>query len=326
MTTRDVESPPDAGAAQRDLELVIGPVCFPNPVFLASGICGYGEEYAPVIPVERLGALVTKTVTPRPRPGNPNPRLHETECGLLNSIGLENVGFDRFLEPKLPVGVARGLRLVVSLSAGTLGEFREMARAIAPREGYLGVELNLSCPNVDRGLEFSQDPGLVEEATRVVKEELPAKAVIAKLTPNITSIGEIARAAEAGGADAVSGVNTFTGMDIDVESGEPVFARGTAGYSGPAIFPLALAKVHEMAESVSIPVIGIGGISSVEDVKKMMLAGASGVELGTMIYARPDFAIEVLDALEREPGFVRRARSSRASKQREDRRTVRRRS
>lgn len=289
----------------------------PNPVLLASGICGYGEEYAPVIPVDRLGALVTKTVTPKPRPGNPTPRLKETEYGLLNSIGLENVGFDAFFEEKLPLAAEVGFRMLVSLSAGTVDEFRNMAARLAEaseRAGgrkFLGVELNLSCPNVDRGLEFSQDPHLVEEVSRAVKKKLPDRAVVTKLTPNITSIGEIARAAEAGGADAVSGVNTFTGLDIDLETERPVFARGTGGYSGPAIFPMALAKVHEMARAVAIPVIGIGGMSSLDDVKKMLLAGASAVQLGTIIYARPDLALEALEMLEQNTSFMERVKQRR---------------
>jgi dihydroorotate dehydrogenase (NAD+) catalytic subunit len=286
----------------------LGPSLFPNPVFLASGICGYGEEYAPVIPVERLGGLVTKTVTPRPRPGNPPPRLHETGSGLLNSIGLENVGIDAFLAEKLPRAVGKGLRVIVSLSAESLDAFGGLARKVARSGGYSGVELNLSCPNVDRGLEFGQDPSLVEAACRTVRGELPPEAaLVAKLTPNVASMGEMARAAERGGADAVSGINTFTGMDVDLETGRPVFARGTGGYSGPAIFPLALARVHEMARSTSIPVMGIGGISSVEDVKKMLLAGASCVQLGTAIYANPALAGEVLDALEGDPAFMERA-------------------
>ncbi|HLF22942.1 MAG TPA: dihydroorotate dehydrogenase, partial [Burkholderiales bacterium] len=258
-----------------DIGVQIGPVRFKNPVFIASGICGYAEEYSPLVNLSRLGGVVTKTVTMLPRKGNLPPRIHELPHGMLNSIGLENVGLDRYLNEKLPqLNQRPDVGVVVSVAAETEDEFIRLADAFAPMEGYAGLELNLSCPNVaGEALDQGRNPALVERIARIVKQRIPKKSLWIKVTPNITDVGLVARAAEQGGADAIAAINTLVGIDFDLETGQPVFARGSAGYSGPAILPIALQKVWECARAVSIPIVGIGGISSVDDVRKFFLAG-----------------------------------------------------
>ncbi len=284
----------------------IGPVTFANPVFLASGVVGYAEEYSPLIDLRRLGGVVTKTITVRPRAGNPPPRIQELPFGLLNSIGLENVGLERYVAEKLPRLRELDVAVVVSVAAATEDEFRRVADALAPGDGLKGVELNLSCPNVeDEALDLGRDPRFVERATRIVRDALPDVSVWVKVTPNVTDVGEVACAAESGGADAVSAINTLVGMDFDLDTGRPVFARGGAGYSGPAILPVALRKVWECARAVSIPVVGIGGISSVEDARKMFLAGAHAIQVGTALYRDPALAERIVDALAEHPEWAR---------------------
>jgi dihydroorotate dehydrogenase (NAD+) catalytic subunit len=289
-----------------DISVTIGGIVHKNPVFVASGICGYGEEYSPLVDLESLGGIVTKTITIRPRKGNPPPRVHELPGGMLNSIGLENVGLEAYVGEKLPSLRKRNVDVIVSIAAETEDEFERFADTFAPLEGYRGLELNLSCPNVeDQALDLGRDPAYVERITRIVKDRIPDRALWVKVTPNVTDLGEVARAAEAGGADAVSAVNTVIGMDFDLETGKPVFAKGTAGYSGPAILPVALAKVWEVSKAVSIPIVGIGGISSVEDARKFFLAGASAIQVGTALFADPALPRRIIDALERNPQWIR---------------------
>ncbi len=294
-----------------NISVKIGPITHKNPVFIASGICGYGEEYSPLVDLSRVG-VVTKTITMRPRKGNLPPRVHELPEGMLNSIGLENVGLDRYVTEKLPLLERRDTDVIVSVAAETEDEFVRLAEAFAPMDGYSGLELNLSCPNVEeQALDHGRNPSFVERITRIVKDRIPHKSLWIKITPNITDIGEVARAAEAGGADAISAINTLVGIDFNLETGRPVFAKGSAGYSGPAILPIALQKVWECSKAVSIPIVGIGGITSVEDARKFFLAGATAIQVGTALFADPGLAERITDALEENPEWVyARAESS----------------
>jgi len=289
-----------------DISVTTGPVTFANPVFLASGICGYAGEYAPLVDISLLGGVVTKTITMRPRSGNQPPRVHELPFGLLNSIGLENIGLDAYVADKLPALRDMEVSVIVSVAAETRDEFERLADAFAGCDGYLGIELNLSCPNVeDRALDLGRNPSFVESITHIVKVRIPDRVLWVKVTPNVTDIGEVAAAAEAGGADAISAINTVVGMDFDLNTGKPVFAKGGAGYSGPGILPIALRKVWECAQAVSIPVVGIGGISSVSDARKMFLAGASAVQVGTALYVEPGLPQNIIAALAEHPGWMR---------------------
>jgi dihydroorotate dehydrogenase (NAD+) catalytic subunit len=272
----------------------IGPVRFRNPYFSASGCFGYGLEYRRHIPPDALGAVVTKTVTPLPRSGNPTPRLQETSSGLLNSIGLQNVGLETYLREKLPPLLAAGGTPFVSIAATTLEEYAAMADRIAEYQDIVAVEVNLGCPNVDAGGDKdAAEARAVEEFTRTVKSRLPDRAVAVKLTPNVTDIVHLAEGAEQGGADAVVAINTVVGMDIDLQHSRPVFARVRAGLSGPAIFPIALLKVWEIAERVRIPVVAVGGIGTADDVLKFFMAGATAVQLGTVLFSKPTLLQEV---------------------------------
>jgi dihydroorotate dehydrogenase (NAD+) catalytic subunit len=282
----------DRNSAQYPIE--IGPVQFRNPYFAASGCFGYGLEYKEHIPPATLGAVVTKTVTPQPRSGNSTPRLQETPAGLLNSIGLQNVGLESYLRDKLPPLLAAGGAPFVSIAATTLDEYAAMADRLAAYPEIVAVEVNLGCPNVDAGGDKdAAEARAVEQFTRTVKSRLPDKAVAIKLTPNVTDIMHLAAGAEQGGADAIVAINTVVGMDIDLRQRRPVFERVRAGLSGPAIFPIALLKVWEIAERVRIPVVAVGGIATADDVLKFFMAGATAVQLGTVLFSRPTLLREV---------------------------------
>jgi dihydroorotate dehydrogenase (NAD+) catalytic subunit len=272
----------------------IGPARFANPYFAASGCFGYGLEYRDFIHPDEFGAVVTKTVTPLPRSGNSVPRLQETPAGLLNSIGLQNVGIEAYLRDKLAPLVEAGGTPFVSIAAETMEEYARMAALLADHPSIRAVEVNLGCPNVDTGGDRdAAEARAVERITRVVKDRLPDRAVAIKLTPNVTDIVHLARGAEQGGADAVVAINTVVGMDIDIARARPTFARVRAGLSGPAIFPIALLKVWEIAGAVRIPVIAVGGIASANDVIKFFMAGATAVQLGTLLFSRPTLLAEV---------------------------------
>jgi dihydroorotate dehydrogenase (NAD+) catalytic subunit len=275
-----------AGGMAPDLAVRIGPLALATPVLLASGTCGYGFELSGLVDFTRIGGIVTKTVTRKPREGNPPPRIAETPSGMLNSIGLENVGIEVFLAEKLPRARTLATRIVVSIGGHSVADYVELASRLADAPGAAAIELNLSCPNVSGGLDLSQNAAgcaqVVGEVRRVTR--LP---LLAKLTPNVTRVGEIAAAAADAGADAVSLVNTFIGMAIDIERRTPRLQTVTGGLSGPAIRPLALAKVYEAARAVSIPVIGMGGIATAGDAIEFLLAGATAVEVGTANYVEP---------------------------------------
>jgi dihydroorotate dehydrogenase (NAD+) catalytic subunit len=286
-------------------EVTIGPVTHRNPVFIASGICGYGEEYSPLVGLDKLGGVVTKTITIRPRKGNVPPRIAELPYGMLNSIGLENVGLDRYVEEKLPQLRKRNVDVIVSVAAETEDEFVRLAETFAPLDGYSGLELNLSCPNIDeQALDHGRNPGFVEKITNIVKRRIPDRSLWIKITPNVTDIGEVARAAEAGGADAIAAINTVIGLDFNLQTSRPVLGKGSGGYSGPGILPIALQKVFECSKAVSIPIVGIGGISSVEDARKFFLAGASAIQVGTALFADPKLPEKIIAAFEKNPEWI----------------------
>jgi len=280
-----------------ELNIKIRDVEFPTPVFVASGTFGYGQEAADLVDLKGLGAIITKSIGPQPRPGNPSPRLFETTAGLLNSIGLQNIGAQNFVAEKLPFLRALGVPIIVNIAGRSLDEYVETVRMLEAHDGIIGYELNFSCPNVkEGGLEFSQKAELTERATRTIRD-LTTRLVIPKLTPNVTRVSEIAQAAEAGGADAVSLINTLTGMAVDIATWRPRLNTVIGGYSGPAIKPVALAKVYETARAVKIPVIGIGGITGWQDAVEFFLVGATAVQIGTANFVDPRSGVFVAEGL-----------------------------
>jgi len=281
-----------------DLTVRIGSLVLAGPVLVASGTYGYGDEFGDRYALRALGAVVTKTVTLKPRVGNPPHRMVETPSGMLNSIGLENVGLKAFRDVKLPkLAAAVPTAIVASVGGETPGELVRLVRALesAPCAAY---EINFSCPNVARGgARYWADARRLEATTRKLRA-LTARPIVAKLTPNATDPGTLARACEAGGADAVSLVNTFVGTAIDVASRTFVLGRATGGLSGPAIKPMALAQVHEVSGAVAIPVVGMGGIVDATDALEFILAGAACVQVGTANFARPDAPMRVAAGVE----------------------------
>ncbi len=270
-----------------DLRVSAGGLELKNPMLAASGCFGYGLEADPVIPPSLFGGIVTKTLTPTPRRGNPVPRLAETAAGMLNSIGLENVGLEAFLAEKLPALEDVDSKIIVSVSAGSASEFAHMAKRLAEHSRVDALELNLSCPNVaEHGHNFATDPAAVREIGEAVRPVF-GRPIWIKLSPNVTDISAVARAAKESGAEAVTAINTLLGMDIDLESGKSPFARTTAGLSGPAILPVALAAVWRIAREGGIPTIAVGGASSAMDLLKFLAAGAEAVQLGTVLFADP---------------------------------------
>lgn len=295
------ESPVVAGA-EVDLATTLGRLRLANPVMVASGTFGYAREMQGLVDLGRLGAILPKTITPQPRPGNPPPRTVETAAGMLNSIGLDNDGLEAFIARTLPYLAGLGTRIVVSIAAPSQAEFCQMAAQLDGLPGVDALELNISCPNVSGGVNFGTDAKLCERLVAGVRRacRLP---VLAKLTPNVTDICCIARAAESGGADAVSLINTLLGMAVDWKRRRPRLGNVLGGLSGPAIKPVALAAVYRVARAVKIPVVGIGGIADVDDVMEFLVAGASAVQIGTANFYNPTVCMQVLDAL---PGAVAR--------------------
>jgi dihydroorotate dehydrogenase (NAD+) catalytic subunit len=281
------------------LKTKIGAVTLRNPVLLASGPAGYGLEYEGMIDLVRIGGVVTKTVSFEPREGNPGTRLHETGGGLLNSIGLENVGAEVFFSRKMPALAEAGIKPIVSLAAEDWDGYRKLLNATAEADGVDIIELNLSCPNVERGgMAVGTNPEMLAKYIRYAKDILPAVTILAKLTPNVSDIAALALVAEEAGADGITAINTVVGMDLDLAAGRPVFKRVRAGLSGPAVLPIALDAVWRISRAVDIPVVGVGGITSVEDAMKFFMAGAAAIQIGTAVFYDPALPEKIVEALE----------------------------
>lgn len=279
-------------------EITIRNVSFKNPVLTASGTFGYGLESDAFLNVGELGGIVTKSISRKPRDGNPPQRITETTAGMLNSIGLANVGMDVFLNSKLPMLRQRNATVIVNIAASSIEEYCHVLETCEEHEGIDGYEINVSCPNVkDGGLNFGTHCPSVAEITRQLRGRTD-KMLAIKLTPNVTSIGEFAKACEAEGADAISCINTVVGMAVDARTRRPKIATITGGYSGPAIKPIALAKVYEVRKAVNIPIIGIGGIMNAEDAIEFMIVGASLVQVGTALFVDPAAGIGIARGIE----------------------------
>jgi dihydroorotate dehydrogenase (NAD+) catalytic subunit len=269
-----------------------------NPVMVASGTFGYAEEFKNFIDLKKLGAIITKTITLNPRKGNPMPRTCETPAGMLNSIGLENPGLKSFINNKLAYLIKIGTPIIVSIaSESSPVEFKEMAKQLSKIKGVSAIELNISCPNIrDNPRLISQDPEATYAVVKSVRK-ITQKTLITKLSPNVTDITEIAKAAEDGGSDAVSLINTLTGMGIDTETRKPKIASVTAGLSGPAIRPVALRMVWEVYQKIKIPIIGIGGIIGTPSALEFFIAGATCIATGTANFINPRVTIEIIEGL-----------------------------
>ncbi len=281
-----------------DLKVKIGRLELKNPVMVASGTFGSGEEYKDLLDLNKIGAIVTKSITLKAREGNPPPRIVETPSGMLNSIGLQNDGIEVFIKEKIPFLKTIRSAVIVSIAAHSINDYVKLAERLDDIKRVDALEINISCPNVKGGLEFSREPVSAFEVVNAVRRKTK-KTVIAKLSPNVTDIATIAAAAEDAGADAVSLVNTFTGMAVDINTKRPVLGNIVGGLSGPAIKPIALRMVWEVFNKVRIPVIGMGGIMDSDDALEFIIAGASAVEVGTANFVNPKAAVEVIDGIER---------------------------
>jgi len=280
------------------MEARVGSLLFKNPVLSASGTFGYGLECRDLFDPARLGGIVTKTVTIRPRPGNPPRRIVETPSGMLNSIGLENVGIDALISEKLPELKTIKTRLIVSLAGERVSEIVTMAERLFDHTEVDAIELNISCPNIDRGgLEIANDPETTARLTREVKAVFP-RPVWVKMSPEVLHLQDVALAAEAAGADALVLFNSFQGMAIDVDARRPLIGRGLAGFTGPAIRPIALARLHRLRGAVKLPFVGVGGIATGRDAMEYLVAGASVVEVGTATFRSPSVLLRIIDEIE----------------------------
>ncbi|MBC7074823.1 MAG: dihydroorotate dehydrogenase [Syntrophomonadaceae bacterium] len=280
----------------------IGKMHLQNPIILASGTFGYGREYEDFIDISNIGALVVKGTTLEKRNGNPPPRIVETPAGMLNAIGLENPGIEVFLNEHLPYLRERGVAVIANIAGNTVEEYAAIASLIERQTGIVGIELNISCPNVKKGgLQFGTDPEMVYQVVDAVKGET-SLPVIPKLSPNVTDIVEIAKAAEAGGADALSMINTLMGMAVDIEKRKPVLGNIFGGLSGPAIKPVALRMVYQVYREVNLPIIGGGGIMNYIDALEFIMVGATAVSIGTANFISPCIARDILEDLK---GYLR---------------------
>jgi dihydroorotate dehydrogenase (NAD+) catalytic subunit len=279
-----------------DLAVQLGRLRLANPILVASGTFGYAREMEGIVDLARLGGILPKTITKPPRAGNTPWRTIETAAGMLNSIGLDNDGIEAFIEHHLPYLAGLGTAIIVSIAGRTHDEFVEMAARLDGRPGVAAIELNISCPNVSHGVDFGVDAAMCERVVAGARAAcgLP---IIAKLTPNVTDITTIARAAAGGGADAISLINTLLGMAIDWRRRRPLLGGRMGGLSGPAIKPVALRCVYQVAQAVTTPIIGIGGIATVDDVMEFLVAGASAVQLGTVNFYNPTVSMQILDEL-----------------------------
>ncbi len=281
-----------------DLTVEFAGLRLKNPVMPASGTFGYGEEYSPYMDLNRLGAIVTKGLSLRPKAGNPTPRIAETNGGMLNAIGLQNVGVDAFVKEKLPFLKELQTPVIVNFFGNSLEEYGRAAERLSQIDGIAAVELNISCPNVKQGgIVFGTAPVAAAEVVGLVRRHLN-KPLIVKLTPNVTDITVIARAVEEAGADVISCINTLTGLAVDIRRRRPRLANGTGGLSGPALRPLAVRMVYQVVQAVNLPVIGVGGIMSAEDALEFLIAGAHAVQVGTANFVDPAAMINIVDGLQ----------------------------
>ena len=287
-----------------DVRTRLGRLSLKNPILVASGTFGYAREAAGFVPLERLGAIIPKTVTVQPRVGNAPPRIVETASGMLNSIGLDNDGIDHFLSHHLPYLRSLGTAIIVNVAGKDESEFAELALRLADVEGIDAIELNLSCPNVSGGIDIATDPAATQRVVAHVRG-VCRRPILVKLTPNVRDIVPIAKAARAGGADGVTLINTLLGTAIDWRRRRPILGNAFGGLSGPAIKPIALRFVLQVARAVDIPIVAAGGIATIDDVMEFLVAGASAVQIGTANFYDPSVSIRLLDAL---PEALRAAR------------------
>jgi len=282
-----------------DLSVRIGNIKLKNPVIVASGTFGFGEEYEDFFNLNRLGGIIPKGISLKPMVGNPPPRIFETEGGILNSIGLQNPGYQDFVKDKLPYFKNIKTHLIINFFGNTQKEYTELARCFDGVPGISGLEMNISCPNVERGgMAFGSEPKIVYRLVRAVRKSTKLTLIV-KLSPNVTDISSIAKSAEEGGADAVSLINTFKAMAINIHSKKPELGNIIGGLSGPAIKPIALRMVWEVSQAVKIPVIGMGGIMKAEDAIEFILVGASAIQIGTANLINPRTGIEVIQGIKR---------------------------
>ena len=281
-----------------DMRVKIAGVEWNNPVTVASGTFGSGEEYSEFVDLNRLGAVTTKGVANVPWPGNPTPRVAEIHSGMMNAIGLQNPGIDVFCKRDIPFLRQYDTKIIVNVCGRSTEDYCEVVERLANEDVDM-LEINISCPNVkEGGIAFGQNPKAAEEITKAVKK-YAKQPVIMKLSPNVTSISEMAKAVEAGGADAISLINTLTGMKIDINRKTFALANKTGGVSGPAIHPIAVRMVYEAANAVNVPIIGMGGIETAEDAIEMLLVGASAVSVGTANFYNPNVTMEIVDGIAR---------------------------
>ena len=281
-----------------DLSVNIGHLKLKNPVMTASGTFGYGEEYSEFVDLNMLGAIVVKGISLKPMQGNPSPRICETPCGMLNAIGLQNIGLKRFLKEKLPYLRKFDTKVVVNILGNNLHEYAKLSKTL-DESGVDGIELNVSCPNVKKGgIIFGTDKKILARLISKVRQTVKKAILITKLSPNVSNIREFSKVAEDAGSDAISLINTITGMAIDVETRKPKLANITGGLSGPAIKPIAVRMVWEATKAVKIPVIGIGGIMNAEDAIEFMLAGATAIEVGTANFVNPGATSDIIKGIE----------------------------
>ena len=279
-----------------DLSVNICGVDFKNPIIPASGVFGYGREYEELFPLNKLGGIATKGTTLHKRTGNIAPRIAETPAGMLNSVGLQNPGIEHFIETDLPYLLTKDLVVLANIAGSTPEECAETAAKLEGTGAHM-IELNISCPNVKQGgAAFGTSCEMAAEVTKIVRAAT-SKPLVVKLSPNVTNIAEIAKAVEASGADAVSLINTLLGMRIDINTGRPILHNNMGGLSGPAVFPVAVRMVYQVANAVNIPVIGMGGVSSGRDAIELMMAGASAVQVGAAIFTDPFAPVKIVEEM-----------------------------
>jgi len=288
--------PAGGGIFEPDLSVELAGICMRNPVMTASGTFGYGREFEPYLDLNRLGALVVKTITLKPRAGNPPPRVVETPAGMLNAIGLQNAGLEAFLQEHLPYLRQLSPPLIVNIAGTSIEEFASLSSRLSQEQGIAGIELNVSCPNLADGLIYGTNANLLSSLVGRVRQatHLP---LLVKLSPNVTDIALMARAAAEAGADGLCLINTLLGMAIDIETRRPKLANVTGGLSGPAIKPVAVRMVYQVARAVKIPIVGLGGIMAAEDALEFLIAGARAVAVGTANFVDPGSCLKVIEGL-----------------------------